>query len=161
MSKKINAIDIEASALFNGYPIQIGIIKKNGEQYSKYIKPHEDWINELYWDFNSECIHGIEENYLINEGSSISLVAKELNNFLKEEIVYCDSIYDIDWINLLYEYAEIKKTFSVRLIFKDFNVIDNWEEYFHKTKIDLKLQQHDALNDSKIIQETFERISKN
>lgn len=160
MRKTINALDIESSG-FDGYPLQIGVIKEDGRRYKALIKPHEEWLSDLEWDYNSQCVHNIEKDFIIAEGRPLVEVAKELNDFLGKEDVFVDSCYDIYWLNLLFEFAEIKRTFHMFVLSKvlpeDF--IIHWNLMFSIVAKESSLKLHDALNDAILIQRTFIRIA--
>lgn len=161
MRKSINALDIESSG-FQGYPIQIGVAKEDGSTYKSLIKPHEEWLEDLEWDYNAQTIHNLELDYVLENGRPLHKVAKELNDFISGEDVFVDSHYDIMWIDLLFEFAEIKRTFHIFVLDKimpeDF--IIHWDLIFAKIHKETKLKLHDALSDAIMIKKTFERIAK-
>lgn len=161
MRKNINALDLESSG-FQGYPIQVGIIKEDGSTYESLIKPHSEWLEELEWDYNAQCIHNLEQDYVIENGASIYVVASELNDFVAGEYIFVDSYYDVMWLNLLYEYAEIPRTFNMfvlgKILPEDFMM--HWSLMFNKIHKESNLKLHDALSDAKMIQKTFQRIAE-
>lgn len=161
MRKTITALDIESSA-FDGYPIQIGVIREDKKTYESLIKPHEEWLVDLPWDYNAQCIHNIPQEKVIEKGRNIKVVAKELNDFLGSSDVFVDSVYDIYWLDLLFEFAEIKRTFHVFVLEKimpeDF--IIHWNAIFALVMKSTGLKLHNALSDAKMIQLTFERIAQ-
>ncbi len=161
MRKTINSLDIESSG-FYGYPIQIGIIKENGETFESLIKPHEEWLEDLEWDYNSQTIHNLEKDYVIKNGRDIKIVAKELNDFCNKEDVFVDSAYDVMWLDLLFEFAEINRTFNIMVLGnvlpEDFMV--HWSAIFSIIHKESGLKLHDALSDAIMNQRTFIRIAK-
>lgn len=161
MRRSINALDFESSGL-NGYPIQVGIIKENGKTYESLIIPHEEWLTDLEWDYNAQTIHNLEKDFVISNGKDLTVVANELNDFLNGEDVFVDSVYDVSWMNLLFEFAEVKRTFHIfvldKIMSEDF--IIHWDAIFYKVHKSSNLKLHDALSDAKLIQRTFETIAK-
>ena len=105
-------IDFEASGLnlqFS-YPIQVAAIKPDGSYYDSYIKPATNWT---YWDHNSQEVHNIPRTLLHDVGRPIRQVANELNEFIGDEIAYCDGgIYDIHWATALYQAANINASWQ-------------------------------------------------
>lgn len=159
MQKTINSLDIEASDLY-GYPIQVGIIKENGEKFLEYVLPHEKWINDLPWSYNAQCMHGIHPDVIFNKGLNIIDLANKLNDFLKEDEVFVDSNFDIIWMNMIFEYAEINKTFKIIYLPDKFGkkIFNNWECVFLLKQQETGLKIHDALNDAILNQMTFTEI---
>jgi len=68
-AKKILFIDIEASALEFGYPIEIGWSDVAGNADGVLIRPHPSWAS-LIWSQDSEAVHGITQADLWREGLS-------------------------------------------------------------------------------------------
>lgn len=152
-------IDFEASSLSGqSYPIQVAVY--NGEDsYSAFIRPDDTWTE---WNMSSQAIHNIPRALLFDVGKPAVQVAEELNDFIGKEIAYCDGgIYDIHWANALHEAAQVPKTWyygdvvSYALQGQERNVVlatgMTWFEFKQHTADKLKLKQHDALNDVKII----------
>lgn len=160
--KSINSLDIEASDLY-GYPIQVGIIKENGETFSEYIVPHEQWVDDFIWSYNAQCIHGITPEKIYKDGLSLVEIAEKLNDFLGFDVLYADSNFDLIWMSMIFEYAEIKPTFKTVFLFDVFdkNILENWSSVFFSKQKETGLRVHDALNDAILNQMTFEEIFKN
>lgn len=152
-------IDFEASSLRNNsYPIQVAICNSS-DSYSAYIRPEDHWTD---WHMDSQAIHSIPRPMLFDVGKSPTQVAKEVNDFLGDEIAYCDGgIYDIHWANVLYEAAAITKSWcygdvvSYALEGQNRSVQMatgmTWFDLKQHTADKLQLKQHDALNDVQII----------
>tara|TARA_Y100001960_G_C14783439_1_gene888675 strand:+ start:5021 stop:5533 length:513 start_codon:yes stop_codon:yes gene_type:complete len=160
MRKTINSLDIESSG-FQGYPIQVGVIKESGEKYEALIKPHEEWLTDLEWNYNAQQTHGLELEHVIKAGEEILKVAKDLNEMLGNEDVFVDSAYDVMWLDLLFEFAEIQRTFHIfvleKIMPKDF--MDHWDFIFYRVMKEGKFKRHNALCDAIMNQRTFERIA--
>lgn len=161
MIKTITALDMESSG-WKGYPIQVGVIRTDGKTYKSLIKPHKEWLSDLEWSYNAQCIHKMKKEYVIENGRDLTVVANELNNFLTTTDVYVDSRYDVMWLDLLFEFAEVKRTFKMFVIDdicpEDFTI--HWSLMFERTRKLSGLPLHDALNDAKLIQRTFIAIAK-
>lgn len=153
-------IDFEASGLKqpDSYPIEVGVLKPNGDLYETLICPHESWD---YWEFEAEAVHGIPRQIIKDCGKDIITVANELNEFIGEEKVYCDAVHwDWFWNQRLFQAASIRPTFNLLSLF---NYITSrqmlyWEnakvvsiENFKENNIPL----HRAGNDVQLIQDTF------
>lgn len=155
--KKVNILDFEASALQSpSFPTQVAIIKEDGSTYDRFIKPTSMWINRYNWDPKAEEIHGVPMADLIKVGTEPSQVAMELNEFIGGEDVFCDGgMYDVNWANELFLAAKIEREFRIGGISELYDVeakaLPMWE-LKQKAAHRLKLSEHDALNDVKIIQ---------
>lgn len=160
MRENINALDIESSG-FQGYPIQIGIIKENGETFESLIKPHEEWLEDLEWDYNAQAVHSLELDYVIKNGKSIDEVARKINRFVGEEDIFVDHPYDVMWLDLLFEFSEENREFNIfvlgKILPEDF--IIHWDFMFYKMQKESGLTLHNALNDAKLIQKTYKAIA--
>lgn len=152
-------IDFESSGLgHNSYPIQVAVCNQS-ESYSAYIRPEEDWND---WCMAAQDVHNIPRSLLFDVGLPAKQVAKELNEFIGNEIAYCDGgIYDIQWGNELYRAVKMDKSWyygdvvSYALQGQERSVIRAvglpWSVFKQKIAKQLNLREHDALNDAKII----------
>ena len=162
-------IDFEASGLgHNSYTIQVAVCNQS-ESYSAYIRPEDNWT---HWSVDSQEIHNIPRTLLLDVGLPARQVAKELNDFVCKEIAYCDGgIYDIGWTNTLYEAAKIDKSWyygdvvSYALQGQERSVMNAvgmpWYQYKQQIAAQLKLKEHDALNDVKIIRHAAVSLQNN
>lgn len=157
----INIIDFEASALTSPcFPIQVAVIKSDGSTYDAFIRPSDNWLGNYVWDPESEKIHNTPIQLLLDVGKSIEDVARELNEFIDGEDVYCDGgSYDRMWADELYNAAlHSSRRFEI-LDIKDILAIEHWVQFWsvkQRAVAILKLKEHDALNDVKIIQQAAE-----
>lgn len=157
----INIIDIEASDL-DGYPIQIGAVNTQKYKFSSYIKPCKEWIDSFKWTKAAEDIHNLSFNFIKENGKTANIVANDLNNFFKDEIVFVETDYDLKWLNMLYLSAGIKPSFEFYNLFDyhDHEYRIHWSMIYHIKLNESGLREHDALNDAIVLQATFEHISK-
>lgn len=151
-------IDIEASGLgANSYPIEVGLALEPGRRYCTLIRPVDHWD---HWDEQAESIHKISRNNLLTAGQPVTEVAAELNELLRNKVVFSDAWgVDNPWIIELYAAAGIEKTFTISSL--EMILTERQMELWAKTRdsvvLDLGLQRHRASNDSWIIQETYVR----
>jgi len=152
-------IDLEASGLAsNSYPIEVGLALEPGRRYCRLIKPVDHWH---HWDEHAESVHKISRETLFEKGRPVTEVAHELNQLLKNRIVFSDAWgVDNSWIMVLFAAAGIEKTFSVsalEMILSE-SQMDIWKDTRDAVIRDMGLQRHRASNDAWIIQETYLRI---
>ena len=157
--EKINTLDIEASGIgAESYPIEIGVILKNGSTYCSLIKPEPEWI---YWSDQAESIHGISQQTLKAYGKPARQVATELNELLAGQVTYSDcSVLDKPWLITLFEKTRIDCRFNLT----DIMYLISEEEYIqlNETKRsianNLDIQRHRATNDARILQLAYEQM---
>jgi len=151
-------IDLEASGLAsNSYPIEVGLALEPGRRYCSLIKPVEHWH---HWDQHAESVHNISRDTLFEKGRSVEEVAVELNQLLKDRVVFSDAWgVDNSWILVLFAAAGIEKTFSVSSLEMLLTEpqMGIWKETRDSVIADMGLTRHRASNDAWIIQETFIR----
>lgn len=145
-------IDFEASGLSKkSYPIEVGIT--NGiDNYNALIKPMSHWS---YWEEKAEIIHNIPLNEVMRNGKDSLSVANELNNLLKNSIVYCDNIqWDGFWLNVLFSDNGLSPTFKILDIQDILKTGRQWrlfESKMEELEISNIYKKHRALDDAKAI----------
>lgn len=149
-------IDIEASGFgCYSYPIEIGIVRHDGERYCRLIKPFDDWT---YWQVDAQSIHGISRKDLQKYGYEPKQVCVELNHFMQQGTAYSDGwVVDEPWIILLFQRAHINMTFHVsplEMILSE-KQMEDWHKQKDKVQKSLNLKRHRASNDALIIQNTY------
>lgn len=153
---KLGVIDIEASGLgSHSYPIEIGLMLANGQQYQALIQPLSDWT---HWDAEAEKIHGITRAQILAEGKSVQEVCLEINNLCDGQTLYSDCwVYDNVWLNSLYTRAGVVPSFACSPIEALLNERQTQRYLMCKSAVQqhLGLRQHRALNDAKIIQKAL------
>ena len=78
-------LDIEASGFGrNGYPIEVGYVRDDGQAWCTLIRPQPDWT---HWDPAAEQLHGISRQALERHGRAPGAVCKRLNDALAGRIV--------------------------------------------------------------------------
>lgn len=158
--------DCEASGLGDGsYPVEIGVAWFDGKEEQSYQtlvkpfespdKPEESWT---YWNTNAQGLHGLKRDELVENGTEITIIAKEMNKKFKNQVIWVDSVFDIHWIEHLFHKAKVKKKFMVKNILKVLPEI-----LMHKLLIELPPREqvrHRALEDAVDLKEAFERVVK-
>ncbi|WP_298723282.1 hypothetical protein [uncultured Ferrovibrio sp.] len=102
-------MDSEASALRDGYPVEVGWAWVEGSDVqaeSMLISPADEWLTPSFvWDPIAEGLHGLPLARLRAEGVTPSEVCDVLNERLQDKIVVFDTGPDgVDrhWLDLLY-----------------------------------------------------------
>lgn len=155
-----NVIDIEASGFGpNSYPIEIGVIKADGQRFCRLIKPLPKW---QHWSEEAAQLHGISRELLNTKGLTPVAMCRLLNDFISRETVYSDAwAHDQKWLHTLYDHAEIVPSFSLRAIEFIANEVQlaRWDDAKHSVTADLRLARHRASGDAFVIQQTYMRVA--
>lgn len=107
MSQRV-FIDFEASSLFNGYPIEVGIATLDLDTgaidaEARLIRPSEAW-RRMTWDLQAEKIHGISLETLTETGADAAEAAQWTAERLSAGRFYSDAPdFDGLWLALLLE----------------------------------------------------------
>jgi hypothetical protein len=105
------AIDFEASALVNGYPISVGVAGADGRMFHAIIKPVPEW-SSLKWFEDGVRIHGYTQAHLKTYGRPAAEIATEMNRLLGNETVYSDApSFDARWCQALFKAAGLEPAF--------------------------------------------------
>lgn len=103
-------IDIEASALIDGYPIEIAWARTGGECRAYLIKPTDKLVAHTNWDPVSQSIHGLSRELLEQCGMPIDEVVSNLNKDLADETILSDApSHDWRWLLVLLEFSSINR----------------------------------------------------
>ena len=154
-------IDVEASGFgAQSYPIEVGVIKQNGERFCSLIKPQPDW---QHWDEQAQALHGISPELLLKKGRSVNLVCRELNQFLCGQTAYSDGwVVDQPWLIKLFDAAKLSMQFTLSPLEMLLN--ETQMTYWHQTKEQLiraiNQPRHRASHDAALIQDTFKATNK-
>jgi len=108
----ITILDFEASGLeAKSYPIQVAW--NDGERvHSYYINPEtaSDWT---WWSKDSEKVHGIPREHLLEHGLPVAEVAAIMNHELAGKTVFSDAVeYDSWWCNRLFDQTALNVNFQ-------------------------------------------------
>lgn len=103
-------VDLEASSLIEGYPIEVGwaIVRDfKVTTESHLIRPTPNWyFDDFRWSTDSEAVHGIARGNLLDHGELPANVAARMTELFSNKILYSDApSYDFAWIVELYHAA--------------------------------------------------------
>lgn len=151
-------IDIEASGFGqHSYPLEIGVVKSNGERYCALIKPEADW---QHWSPQAETVHGISRAMLDEKGKNAQQVCSELNHFLGELTAYSDAwTLDSPWLNRLFFAAAMRPLFHlspIEMIASEAQLL-LWDSTKKLLTQELEIKRHRASGDAYLIQQTYLR----
>ncbi|RED45025.1 hypothetical protein [Aestuariispira insulae] len=104
---KITFVDLEASSLYGGWPIELGFahLFDDGTIQSGawLIYPDQDWVEDwdywTGWSLESETIHGISKELLLDQGIAAQKVVEHFEAEIAETLLVSDApAYDQGWI---------------------------------------------------------------
>lgn len=149
-------IDIEASGFgSHSYPIEIGVVKTNGDRYCALIEPQPDWD---HWCEHAQSIHGITRKLIENRGRTPRSVCLELNQFLGEITAYSDAwTHDSPWLNRLFFAARVYPSFHlspIEMIATEAQLLV-WDKTKKHLEKRLDIKRHRASGYAYLIQQTF------
>lgn len=149
-------IDIEASGFGSrSYPIEIGVVKGNGDRYCALIRPQPDWD---HWCIKAQAVHGVSRQKLESCGRCPREICIELNQFLGDATAYSDAwTHDSPWLNRLFFAARINPSFHlspIELIASEAQLLA-WDESKQRLAKQLDIKRHRASGDAYLIQQTF------
>lgn len=149
-------IDIEASGFgSHSYPIEIGVVKTNGERYCALIEPQPEWD---HWSQRAQAVHGITRSLIEQRGRKPRDVCQELNEFLGEMTTYSDAwTHDSPWLNCLFFAAGINPRFHlspIEMIATEAQLL-LWDATKKRLEKRLDIKRHRASGDAYLIQQTF------
>jgi hypothetical protein len=102
----IAVIDIEASGLVDGYPIEIGWAREDGHVGAVLLRPPQMWTDDLRWTVEAEQIHGLSREILDKHGVGPSAAYEKMNAELLSCRCFSDApAFDWGWLALLIEIA--------------------------------------------------------
>ncbi len=112
-SSFFQVLDIEASALFGGYPISVAIVRENGAMLYALVRPEIEWIDHGRWDSNAEQLHGISLERLKAEGRPAREIVEEINESFGGWLHSDAPAHDLRWLQELRDAAGIHLTANV------------------------------------------------
>lgn len=152
----LNIIDFEASGLSSSsFPLEVGVVLEDGQGFESLIQPKHEW---RHWDPEAERMHGIPRHRLVLEGKPAIQVCNLLNQFCQGLTLYSDCwVHDYAWLMKLYMTAGVQVAFQcspIERLLSDTEMLD-WRCRKTDMAAALALQEHRALNDALIIQQTL------
>lgn len=127
---RICFMDIEASALISGFPVEIGWAWQEGRVIrteSVLIAPADKWLDTLAWDPSAEATHGLTLDSLRMYGSLPADACQCLNSRLHDCGVVFDTGLggtDMQWLKQAYAQAGDPPTYSFLSVTSE-NLIKN------------------------------------
>lgn len=152
-------LDIEASGFGGGsYPIEVGYVMPDGRARCTLVRPARHW---LHWDDEAERVHGIRRELLIQHGRSAEVVARQMNDDLAGQTVYCDGwAHDYSWLGTLFEEADLVPSFrlesAARLL--DEGRLARLDDERRRVREELGLARHRASSDARVLQLALTRL---
>ena len=149
-------VDLEASGFgCNSYPIEIGIALPTGKTECILIRPEADWS---HWTRESEKLHGIRREQLIQFGRPVAEVADRVNQLLAGKTAYTDGWgVDQGWLNLLFDCAHRRPRFRLEALQSLFTeqYFDIWDTIKNRIFSEVDFPRHRASNDARVLQLTY------
>ncbi len=93
-------VDIEASSLENGYPIEIGWARSDGRVGAALIRPHNDW-KSLLWSAEAERVHRIPIDKLDSGVAREDALEKVCAELVGYQCFSDAPDYDWQWLSML------------------------------------------------------------
>ena len=152
-------IDIEASGFGKGsYPIEVGFVDPAGGLFCSLVQPEDDWS---HWDPEAAALHGIARPLLQSHGKPCRWIARQLNERLAGQTVYCDGwAQDYPWLSRLFDAAESAPAFrleDVRTLLSEEQAL-RWHDVVDEVRAELSLGRHRASSDAKVLQIALSRV---
>lgn len=115
--RPLAVLDFEASALENGYPIEVAVcrVDDGAEVWSRLIRPTDEWLRTRHWSPEAEALHGIAMDELMRDGLPAARVADELEHAVAGVMVLSDSALDDGWLICLFTAADPPRPAPFRL----------------------------------------------
>lgn len=103
----ITILDFEASGLeSDSYPIQVAW--NIGDEVTSFLINPLSADGWTWWNADSELIHGIPREFLIENGSDIAVVAAAMIEQLSGKLVHSDAVaFDSFWCKRLFDAAGV------------------------------------------------------
>ena len=123
-------VDLEASSLLpGGFPIEVGWVSEDGVGESHLIRPADGWLDSKRghpgWSGESEQIHGISLQTLLEDGEPVEAVARRAEAVLTPlTILTCSDApsHDAAWLQQLFDAGGVRRTVSM----VDMQVVYGW-----------------------------------
>lgn len=104
-------IDFEASGIApDSYPIEVAVVSED-VAFHALIRPARYWT---FWSFDAQDMHGISQDVLRQEGLAPEIVAGQMNQLFKGQILCSDSPQDGFWLDTLFEAAGQEPAFQLK-----------------------------------------------
>jgi hypothetical protein len=110
MTRSHIILDVEASALENGFPIEIAVADVENETLRAWlIKPAAAW-RDREWSAASQKIHGLSRE-IVETGDDVELVARDIAAFVGGRTLMSDNFaFDGHWLAQIFDAAGAAKS---------------------------------------------------
>lgn len=150
-------IDFEASSLVDGFPVSVGIAPSDGQLFYALVKPHAEWDMGYRWDPNSEAVHGLSRQHLMQHGREAAAVVVGMRNMFGDDVAFMSDApgHDKNWLDELISVS--RTTFSPKMYraTPEMRLTTLFDEHRVETEAVLKIKAlranmhtHNALSDA-------------
>lgn len=152
-------LDIEASGFGrDSYPVEVGFVLPDGRSWCTLIRPRPEWT---HWDPAAEKVHRISRATAVAHGRDVADVARQLNERLRGQTLYCDGwAHDFTWLAALFEAAGQTPRFkldNLRALLSDREAA-SWAVLKQQVATEMRMPRHRASADAKLLQLTLMRL---
>lgn len=109
MKRLSTVIDVEASALDRGYPLEIGVAKYDGQSgkivHSSMLIRHDPWLEKGLWSSEAEKIHGITKQEIYDKGRPLREACSWLNETVGPHTAHVGDMRDKMWLSQMFDAA--------------------------------------------------------
>jgi hypothetical protein len=149
-------IDFEASSLVDGFPVSVGIARSDGQLFYALVKPHAEWDMGYRWDPNSEAIHGLSRQHLMQHGHEAAAVVADMKNMFGDAAYMSDAPgHDKNWLDELISVSGITYAPRMYRATTEMWMTTLFDEHRVETNVVLKIKElrakmhtHNALSDA-------------
>lgn len=132
----------------------------DGSCFCSLIRPDPDW---QHWDASAEALHGITRDILLQHGKPADWVARETNQRLAGQTVYCDAwAHDYPWLSRLFDVVDLVPSFKLadlRSLLSEAEAAC-WHRVQDQVRAELQISRHRASSDAKVLQMTLMRVKQ-
>jgi len=152
-------LDLEASGFGRGsYPIELGFVATDGSCFCSLICPDPDW---QHWDESAEALHGISRELLQQHGRPPAWVARQANERLAGQTVYCDAwAHDYPWLARLFDVVDLVPSFRLADLRSLLSEAETacWQRVLDEVRAELQISRHRASSDARVLQLALLRV---
>ncbi len=153
----LTIIDFEASSLVDGFPVSIGVARSDGQLFYALVKPHAEWDMGYRWDPNSQAIHGLTREHLVQHGREAAAVVVGMKNMFGDDVAFMSDApgHDKNWLDELLSVSGISYAPRMLRATPEMWMTTLFDEHRVETNAVLKINElrksmhtHNALSDA-------------